>query len=83
MNTVSIFEAKTHFSRIVESLVNGMDDQVVISRHGKPVVRVVPLEKADVSKRIGLAKGRFEVPDHIDDDNAAVAALFQGENVTT
>jgi hypothetical protein len=30
-----------------------------------------------VARRIGIAKGQFVVPDTIDDDEAAVAALFR------
>jgi hypothetical protein len=30
MHTLSLFEVKTHLSRIVESLVVGKEDQVVI-----------------------------------------------------
>lgn len=76
MQILSLFEAKTHLSRVVASLVNGSEDQVIIVRHCKPVARVTPLHKADVSKRVGLARGRFKVPDNIDKANPAIAALF-------
>lgn len=76
MHTVSLFEAKTHLSRIVESLVTGKEDQVVISRRGRPVVRVTPLHKTPASKRIGVARGQFNVPDNIDRDNPAIASMF-------
>jgi len=76
MHTVSLFEAKTHLSRIVESLIAGKEDRVIISRRGKPVACVTPLHKVDTSKRIGLARGRFTVPDDIDGANAKIATLF-------
>jgi len=76
MHTVSLFEAKTHLSRIVEELVVGKEDQVVISRRGRPVARLTPLSKTPVSKRIGVARGRFTVPDDIDKDNATIMAMF-------
>ena len=76
MHVVGLFEAKTHLSRIVEALVAGKEDQVIISRHGKPVVRVTALSQSDSSKRIGLARGRFEVPDNIDRSNATIASMF-------
>jgi antitoxin (DNA-binding transcriptional repressor) of toxin-antitoxin stability system len=78
MHTVSLFDAKTHLSRIVDSIVEGAETQVVISRRGKAVVCLTPFRKTDVSKRIGLARGRFEVPDTIDRANAAIATLFAG-----
>jgi prevent-host-death family protein len=75
MQTVSLFEAKTHFSRLIDQIASGAESEIVISRNGKPVARVVPIRE-DVSRRIGLAKGEFEVPDDIDAHNAEVAALF-------
>jgi prevent-host-death family protein len=76
MHTVSLFDAKTHLSRLVEDLVSGKEDEIVISRHGKPAVRVMPLRRNDVSKRLGLARGRFKVPANIDRANDAIARLF-------
>ncbi len=76
MHTVSLFDAKTHLSRIIQELVSGFEDSVVVSRHGKPVAKIIPFSEAGVSNRIGVAKGRFTVPDDIDQLNPAVEALF-------
>ncbi|MFA5081773.1 MAG: type II toxin-antitoxin system prevent-host-death family antitoxin [Hydrogenophilaceae bacterium] len=78
MQTVSLFDAKTHLSRLIDQIASGTEEEIVISRNGKPVARVLPI-RADVSRRIGLACGEFEVPDDIDRHNAEVAALFQGQ----
>lgn len=66
MHTVSLFDAKTHLSRIVEDLANGTENDVIISRHGKPMVRVTAIQSRDVSQRIGIARGEFIVPDDTD-----------------
>ncbi len=81
MQTVSLFEAKTHLSRLVESIASGAEVDVVISRNGKPVARMVPIAAAghDVSKRLGIAKGEFVLPDSIDEHNDEVARLFAGK----
>ena len=42
MKHVGIFEAKTNLSALVEEVEKG--GQVVITRHGKPVARLVPTE---------------------------------------
>ncbi len=76
MHTVSLFEAKTHLSSIVESLLCGKESEVVISRRGKPVARLTPLEQSDISARIGVAKGRFTVPDDIDSSNEEITRQF-------
>jgi antitoxin (DNA-binding transcriptional repressor) of toxin-antitoxin stability system len=78
MHTVSLFEAKTHLSSIIESLLSGKESEVVISRRGKPVVRLSPLEQSNVAARIGVAKGRFSVPDNIDFSNENISVLFTG-----
>lgn len=77
MQTVSLFDAKTHLSRLIDQIATGAESEIVISRNGKPVARVVPIQ-ADVSQRIGVAAGEFEVPDDIDAHNADVAELFHG-----
>jgi len=79
MQTVSLFEAKTHLSRLVDSIASGAEADVVISRNGKPVARMVPISSpGDVSKRVGVAKGEFVLPDSIDQHNEEVARLFAG-----
>ena len=82
MHTVSLFDAKTHLSLIVEELLTGREDSVVVSRRGRPVVKIVPIRKTDASKRIGVARGRFEVPDNIDALNPVISDLFSGKAAT-
>jgi prevent-host-death family protein len=43
MKHVGIFEAKTHLSRLLEEVENG--GEVVITRHGKPIARLVRAEE--------------------------------------
>ena len=64
--TINIHEAKTHFSRLIERAENG--ETLIIARAGKPVARIVPLEKpvVDTSRRIGFMEGEFKVPDDFD-----------------
>jgi prevent-host-death family protein len=40
MARVSAFEAKTRFGELLERVTRG--EEVVITRHGKPVARIVP-----------------------------------------
>jgi prevent-host-death family protein len=79
MHTLSLFDAKTHLSRIVEELLQGREDSVVVSRRGTPVVKIIPIKKEDAAKRIGVARGQFKVPDDIDALNPAIADLFNGK----
>ncbi|MBK8909524.1 MAG: type II toxin-antitoxin system Phd/YefM family antitoxin [Rhodospirillales bacterium] len=45
MITVGAFEAKTHFSALLDRVARG--EQVVITKHGKPIARLVPEAAAD------------------------------------
>lgn len=40
MTIIGAFEAKTHFSRLLEQVEKGQ--QIVITRHGQPVARLIP-----------------------------------------
>jgi prevent-host-death family protein len=44
MKTVGVYEAKTHLPRLLDEVSEGTS--VVITRHGKPVARLVPIEPA-------------------------------------
>ena len=82
--TIGLFDAKTHFSRLVDDILNGRSGPVSILRRGKPAAVVVPVdwyrERAGGATgiRIGLAKGKYRIPRDIDAGNREVLALFAG-----
>ena len=78
MSIVNVFDAKTNLSRLIEAVETGTEAEVVIARNGRPAARLVPLAKAAAGQRIGVAKGRFSVPESIDADDDLIAALFAG-----
>lgn len=79
MHTVSLFDAKTHLSKIIQDLLSGFEDSVVVSRHGKPVAKIIPFREPGTTKRIGAACGCFTVPDDIDALNPAIEHLFSAK----
>ncbi|MBY0521359.1 MAG: type II toxin-antitoxin system prevent-host-death family antitoxin [Sphingomonas sp.] len=58
MAIVSVHEAKTHLSRLIERVLAG--EEVIISRNKEPVVRLV--REAPPKKRplLGAMKGRMD-----------------------
>lgn len=48
MITVGAFEAKTHLSTLLERVARG--EEIVITRHGKPLARLIPVAEADRSR---------------------------------
>ena len=74
---VNVFEAKTEFSKLIRLIESKREDSITVARNGKPVVKIVPVESVPVSKRIGVAKGKFIVPDDFDADNEEIAAMLR------
>lgn len=79
MQTVNMLEAKTTLSRLVESVESGKTEAVIIARNGRPAAKLVAIDAATELKRLGVAKGKFVVPENIDTHNAEVARLFMGQ----
>jgi prevent-host-death family protein len=49
MLTVSLKEAKASFSGLVDEAIKGKF--ITITRHGKPVAALVPIEAAEIARR--------------------------------
>lgn len=80
MQTVNMLEAKSSLSRLVQSIEQGLESEIVIARNGQPAAKLVPVDITPQGKRIGVAKGLFEVPDSIDAHNDEVAMMFMGND---
>ena len=77
MQTVNIHEAKTNLSRLLEEVAAGQE--IIIAKAGKPMARLVPLAAAVKTRRLGLFKGKLNVPDDFDAPLAAdELASFEG-----
>lgn len=63
METINVHDAKTHFSRLLRRVEAG--EELVISRGGQPVARMVPLE-VDVARPLGFVD--YTLPDSFFDD---------------
>jgi prevent-host-death family protein len=61
---VNVHVAKTHLSRLLDQALAG--EEVIISRSGKPLVRLTPVDSAPTRRTLGTAKGQFVVPDDFD-----------------
>ncbi len=78
MSSVNMLEAKSSLSRLVESIEQGREREIVIARNGRPAAKLVPIDAAPAGKRLGIAKGKFKVPDNIDAHNDEIAQMFLG-----
>lgn len=77
METFNIHEAKTHFSKLVDSVMQG--NEIVIAKAGKAAVKLVPISHPKPKLRLGVLKGKIRIASDFDaplsDD---VLAGFEG-----
>lgn len=81
MMQVNVFEAKTDFSKLIRILESKKEDSITVARNGKPVVKITLIDESPVSKRIGIAKGRYKAPENFDACNEEAAAYLLGESL--
>ena len=62
--TVSLYEAKTQLSRLVDRAAAG--EEIVIAKSGRPRARLVPLEDTRPLRVPGKGKGRWRVGKDLD-----------------
>lgn len=75
---INIYAAKTQLSRLIDRVNEGED--VVITRHGRPVARLVPGPAERPRRKLGTLKGKVRMSEDFDaplpDD---LLDLFEGE----
>jgi len=64
--TVSLYEAKTHLSSLVERAANG--EEIVIAKSGKPLAALVPLSDVRPMRVAGKGRGKWRVKRGFDND---------------
>jgi prevent-host-death family protein len=78
MKSLGIYEARAALSKLVEQALSG--EEIVITRRGKPAVKLVPVAKALPPRKPGALKGLFEVPEEFFEPlpEDVLAAFYDG-----
>ncbi len=61
---VNIHEAKTQFSKLLKRVGNG--EEIIISKAGKPIARLVPMSETTEKRFPGSAKGEVFIAEDFD-----------------
>jgi prevent-host-death family protein len=79
MAAYNVHEAKTHFSKLLQRVLDG--EEVVIAKAGKPVARVVPYERPEPAqpRTPGGWEGKVWIADDFAELTEDLAAAFRGE----
>lgn len=67
---VNVYEAKSQLSKLLEQVENG--DEIIIARNGKPVARLVPVQRSTSPRVPGAWKGKIWMADDFDDPGRRV-----------
>jgi prevent-host-death family protein len=64
VNTVSISEAKSQFSKLLHRVAAG--EEIIITSCGVAVARMIPVVPLGPARKLGALRGSFKVPDDFD-----------------
>jgi prevent-host-death family protein len=79
MQITNISEAKSSLSKLVEKALRG--EEVIISKAGKPVVKLVPYALESTPRQLGVGnwRGRIWIAEDFDELPEDVLRQFTGE----
>jgi prevent-host-death family protein len=76
MIEVNVHEAKTQLSKLLTCVAAG--EEVTISRYGKPVAKLAPVEPPLEKRQGGVDRGLFTVPEDFDEELPELNRDFEG-----
>jgi prevent-host-death family protein len=62
---LNLTDAKAKFSEVVEQVSQG--EEIIVTRMGKPVVRITRYQPAAAERRLGLFVGQIRIANDFDD----------------
>ena len=80
MSPIDIDQARARLSQLVNAIRSGIETEIVITESGVPAARLMPIP-ARRPLRFGLAKGKWDIPDDIDELNPEIEKLFYAEPI--
>jgi prevent-host-death family protein len=72
---VNVYEAKTRLSKLLEQVEAG--EEIIIARHGKPVARLVPLQRTAAPRQLGLLRGKIWISPDFDEPDDELTDLME------
>lgn len=77
MHITNIYEAKTQLSKLIQEALKG--EEVIISKAGKPLVRLVPIQTQVMPRKPGYWKGKVKIAKDFDVLPNNILDAFKGE----
>ena len=64
MQIVNIHDAKTRFSKLIDSVMHG--EEIIIAKAGKPAARLMPIMMQKPKVKFGVLKGKIQIAEDFD-----------------
>lgn len=74
MQIINIHQAKTNLSKLIAQTAKG--EEVIISKAGKPVAKLVSYQEKLKPRQPGLLKGKIWMSDDFNDEDEEINKLF-------
>jgi prevent-host-death family protein len=78
IHVVTTYDAKTHFSQLL-TLVEHEEQEIIVTRHDRPVAKIIPFPQDRTPRAPGAWKGKMAVPDGWDEFTEDDEKLWYGE----
>lgn len=78
MTQVNMLEAKTELSKLIKLLENRQEDVIYLARNGKRIAQLTLVPQNANGRRIGVAEGKFQLPDEFDMWDKEIEEMFGG-----
>lgn len=59
MTVINIHQAKTHFSKIIDQVMQG--EEIIIAKAGKPAAKLIPIDTKKPARKPGILKGKITI----------------------
>lgn len=79
MTQVNMLEIKDDLTKLVNMLETKQEEIIYLTRNGTAVAQMTLIPPKKVQKRIGVAEGKFKVPDEFDAWDQEIEEMFGGE----
>ena len=76
MQLVNVHQAKTQLSKLLDQIEGG--EEILISRHGKTIAKLSPVEDNLPPRQPGALKGKIWIADNFDEFDKDLEEMFYG-----
>ena len=74
---INVSEAKAKLSQLIDMVYHG--EKVVIAKNNLPIADLVKHKPAG-ARKLGLMKGKIDIPDDFNEENEKINNMFYGED---